>query len=60
MHCCRALTFASARLSCKRSHKFVSACESVGVGSDGIGSNNKRNVRFVVRSKFAGVISLNY
>jgi len=40
----------------KRSHEFVSVCESVGVSSDSIGSNNKLNVRSVVRSKFAGVI----
>jgi len=35
-------------------------CESIGVGSDDIGSNNMLNVRSVVKSKFAGVISLNY
>jgi len=44
----------------KRSHEFVSVCESVGVGSDSIASNNKLSVKSVVRSKFGGVILLNY
>jgi len=43
-----------------RSHEFVSVCESIGVGSESICSNNKLNVMFVVWSKFAGVILLNY
>ena len=43
-----------------KDHEFVPVCESVDVGSDSIGNNNKLNVRSVVRSKFAGVISLNY
>jgi len=50
---CRIVRFASVY---KRSHEFVSVHDSVGVGSDSISSNNKLNVRSVVRSKFGGVI----